>query len=463
MNSRSKIGKGFGRAALKWRSFFSNHFPQKTAILRRRFFTYVWVRARPNYTASTPIVFQRPRMNPQIESLYQIAQKPTRKIIGLMSGTSLDGLDVALCEISGAGEATRVQLLHFKTVAYSDDTKAEIRKVFAKKEIDFQQLTLLNAWIGNLHAELILHCLAQWKLNPTDVDAIASHGQTVLHAPKSLHGRQKFPNATLQIGDGDHIAVKTGIITLSDFRQKHLAAGGEGAPLAVYGDYFVFGKRGENRILLNMGGIANFTFLPASLRAEEVFVTDTGPGNTLLDAFTRAHFPERAYDKNAEIALQGEVNLNLLTTLKSHAFFSQAFPKTTGPELFGMNYVAQAQAASGTDRISVYDLLATLTRLSAETIAQAIHRNATSTRIPVSECILYLSGGGAHNPLLVAWLKELLPCPFFATDALGISGDAKEAVLFAILANETLAGGRSDFGARRGIPSVSMGKISFPS
>jgi anhydro-N-acetylmuramic acid kinase len=400
-------------------------------------------------------------MNAQIESLYRIAQKSSRKIIGLMSGTSLDGLDVALCEIAGAGEATAVKVLHFKTLEYADDVKAEIRKVFAKKTIDFQHLALLNAWIGNLHADMILECLVVWKLNATDVDAIASHGQTVMHAPKALHGQSKFPNATLQIGDGDHIAVKTGILTLSDFRQKHVAAGGEGAPLAVYGDYFIFSKRGENRILLNMGGIANFTFLPATMRAEEVFVTDTGPGNTLLDAFTRLNFPERAYDKDAAFAQQGSVNLNLLSALKSHAFFVQPFPKTTGPELFSADYVRAAQAASATERISVYDLLATLTRLSAETITEAIHLSIANSNIAISEFKIYMSGGGAHNPLLVAWLKELLPCPFLKTDDLGISGDAKEAVLFAILANETLAGGQSDFGARRGVPSVSMGKISF--
>jgi anhydro-N-acetylmuramic acid kinase len=401
-------------------------------------------------------------MNTQIESLYRIAQKPSRNIIGLMSGTSLDGLDIALCEITGAGETTHVKVLRFSTVEYTDDVKVEIRNVFAKKTIDFQQLALLNAWLGNLHAKMVLDCLAQWNIHPSEVDAIASHGQTVMHAPKALHGQLKFPNATLQIGDGDHIAVTTGILTISDFRQKHVAAGGEGAPLAVYGDYFIFGKRSEHRILLNMGGIANFTFLPATMRAEDVFVTDTGPGNTLLDAFTRLNFPERAFDKDAAIARAGSVNVALLSALKSQPFFQQPFPKTTGPELFNIEYVRAGQAQSDTANISVNDLLATLTRLSAETIADAIRLSLTNSNVAVADCKIYVSGGGAHNPLLVEWLKQLLPCSFSKTDDLGISGDAKEAVLFAILANETLAGGRSDFGARRGIPSVSMGKISFP-
>ena len=401
-------------------------------------------------------------MNSNIESLYKIAQKPTRTIIGLMSGTSLDGLDVALCEISGSGEETEVKLIEFGTVDYSEDIKSEIRSVFAKQTIDFQKLVLLNEWIGTLHADMILECLKNWKISPEKVDLIASHGQTVFHAPKILHQEEKFPNATLQIGDGDHIAVKTGIITLSDFRQKHVAAGGEGAPLAVYGDYFLFSKKGENRIMLNMGGISNFTYLPTSKNPEEVFVTDTGTGNTLIDAFTKLNFPEKAYDKDAEIAKTGTVNLLLLESLKSDEFFIKPFPKTTGPELFSVDYVKKAQLESNTQNISIADLLATLTRFSAETIAEAIHTSIKNTTYSIEDFTIYMSGGGAHNPLLVKWLNELLPCHFATTDTLGISADAKEAILFAILANETVSGGKSDFGSRKGIPSVSMGKISFP-
>ena len=400
-------------------------------------------------------------MNPSIQKLYQIAQKPTRQIIGLMSGTSMDGLDVALCEVSGAGEDTSVRIIHYKTVDYTPEIKTEIRKVFAKETINFPHLAMLNPWIGNLHAQMILDCLKEWSIAPAEVDLIASHGQTVMHAPKSLHNQANFPNATLQIGDGDHIAVKTGIITISDFRQKHIAAGGEGAPLAVYGDFFIFGKKGENRILLNMGGIANFTFLPASMDADEVFVTDTGPGNTLLDAFTQSFFSEKSYDKNAEIATQGVVNQSLLKKLKSNSFFRQPFPKTTGPELFNKDYVKKAQAESQTESLSTPDLLATLTLFSAETITEAIQYQLNLSGIDSFN--IYASGGGMHNPLVMRWLKELLPnCQFYKTDDLGISGDAKEAVLFALLANETVAGGRTSFGTREGVPSVTMGKISLP-
>ncbi len=401
-------------------------------------------------------------MNKNISALYQIAQKETRKILGLMSGTSLDGLDIALCAISGSGENTDVKILEFETISYSEDIKNEIRKVFAQKTIDFQHLALLNEWIGILHSGMINDCLAKWNIAASEVDLIASHGQTVLHAPKFLHGQEKFPNATLQIGDGDHIAVKTGIITLSDFRQKHVAAGGEGAPLAVYGDYLLFGKKGENRIMLNMGGIGNYTYLPASLNAEDVFVTDTGTANTLIDIYTKHYFPEKSYDKDAEIASQGTANQELLSQLKKDDFFQKSFPKSIGQELFNFDFVQSALVKLNLENISASDLLATLTRLSAETIAEAIFFTINNTSVPAEDFHIYMSGGGTNNPLLVKWLKELLPCQFHTSDDLGILSDAKEAVLFALLANETVADGDYNFGNSKGIPSVTMGKISFP-
>ena len=167
----------------------------------------------------------------QIQHLATIAQKDTRQIVGLMSGTSLDGLDVAWCSITGAGQAAKITLRAFHTEPYDKVFKSEIRRVFAKKEIDFQHLTLLNILIAERHAAIVTACLRQWDIAANDIDLIASHGQTVFHAPRVLHGLPDYPNATLQIGDGDHIARRTGILTISDFRQKHVAAGGEGAPL----------------------------------------------------------------------------------------------------------------------------------------------------------------------------------------------------------------------------------------
>lgn len=401
-------------------------------------------------------------MNANIKKLFTIAQKETRSIIGLMSGTSLDGLDVAFCKISNSGEKTAVKLVNFETISYSLEFKDQIRKVFAKKEIVFQDLVLLNEIIGTIHGEMVLECLKKWKITIDEVDVIASHGQTVFHAPKNLHQLKDFPNATLQIGDGDHIAVKTGIITISDFRQKHIAAGGEGAPLAVYGDFFLFGKKDENRIMLNIGGISNFTFLPANRNPSHIIVTDTGTGNTLIDNFVKIYFPDKAYDKDAEIAKKGSVNQKLLEYLKADDFFKNKFPKSTGQELFSVEYVENALEKSNSKSISVEDLLATLTRFTAETIAEAIEINMSSNNQELKEITIYSSGGGVHNPLLMQWLTELLPCKFKNINDLGFSGDAKEAVLFAVLANETLAGGNSQFDIKNGIPSVCMGKISFP-
>jgi anhydro-N-acetylmuramic acid kinase len=401
-------------------------------------------------------------MNQNIDKLYKIAQKEERLIIGLMSGTSMDGLDMALCKFRGSGGNTEVNIITFETVGFTEDIKDEIRKIFAKSTIDFQQLCMLNPWIGNLHAQIINNCLKKWNVSSEDVDLIASHGQTVFHAPKILHGLEKFPNATLQIGDGDHIAVKTGIITFSDFRQKHCAAGGEGAPLAVYGDYLIFSKRDENRILLNIGGIANFTYLAGNLDANEVFASDTGPGNTLIDAYVKKYFG-LPFDDNAKIASRGIVNQELLNELKNNEFFKKVsggvpIPKTTGPELFNLEYLKNAKEKSKTLELSHEDILATLCRFSAETIAEAI------LQFKSVSCKIYGSGGGVHNPLIMSNLRELLPnFDFQKTDDLGIAGDAKEAVLFAILANEAIAGGQTNFGSRQGVPSVSMGKISFPS
>ena len=188
-------------------------------------------------------------MKQHIFQLSAIARKRTRLIIGLMSGTSLDGLDVALCALTGAGQKTKVEVLQFETLPYDEDFKDEIRRVFARKEIEFQHLVLLNVMVAERHADMVNKCLKKWNIKSKTIDLLASHGQTVFHAPRTFHGLEAYPNATLQIGDGDHLARRTGIITLSDFRQKHLAAGGEGAPLALYGDYFLFSKKGEERFL----------------------------------------------------------------------------------------------------------------------------------------------------------------------------------------------------------------------
>jgi len=397
-------------------------------------------------------------LHPNIHHLYQIANKPNRKIIGLMSGTSMDGLDIALCDIQGAGQSTKVNLLQWTTVPYDHFMKEQILSVFSKENVALEKLTVLNAWIAIEQAKMVNDCLKDWGILNETVDLIASHGQTIYHAPKSLHPNDAFGNATLQIGDGDHIAVHTGIITLSDFRQKHIAAGGEGAPLALYGDYLLCGSATENRLLLNIGGIANFTYLPANVTLDKVFSTDTGPGNTLMDAYMRKHF-NKPFDKDGTVAKQGTINKKLLDHLLAHPFFTLAFPKTSGPELFNIELVEKAMQEIGLMELDIADILATLNVFTATTIVDAIY-----TLIPQNENFtLYASGGGIHNTLLMGHLQKLMPeIKIASSEKIGIYPDAKEAILFAVLANEALAGSPMMAGNNATKMPVTMGKISFP-
>lgn len=398
-------------------------------------------------------------MKRHIEQLAALAQKPSRTILGLMSGTSLDGLDLALCQMEGAGTGTKVRVVHFDTVPFEEKFREEIRRVFAQKTIDFQHLVLLNEVVAERHAAIINDTLRRWNIPPGSVDLIASHGQTVFHAPRQFHGLPDYPNATLQIGDGDHIARRSGIITLSDFRQKHLAAGGEGAPLALYGDYLLFSKMNEDRFLLNIGGIANFTYLPADGDTAKVFATDTGPGNTLLDAAAQ-HFFQQPYDADARLASAGRVNEAWLARWKSHPFFALPYPQTTGPEQFSLQWaLANAEYEIRHAEFPGHDLLATLARLTADTIAEGIRRVALRPANPA----IYLSGGGAHNPAVTGHLRRHFPDWKIAPmEALGVHGDAKEAVLFAVLANEAVAGEAPGGAQLGGLPLISMGKISLP-
>lgn len=403
-------------------------------------------------------------MHPHISKLYRISEKPARLILGLMSGTSLDGLDIALCKISGQGKDTQCEVLDFVTVDYCEKYRANVRKVFAKQLGSIESVCLLNAWIGAYHARLVNETIQKMGYMSEQIDLIASHGQTIYHCPVEQHGLAEFSNATLQIGDGDHIAVQTNIITLSDFRQKHIAAGGQGAPLVMYGDYLMFHSLIENRIMLNIGGIANLTFLPCLGEFADVFSSDVGPGNTLMDAYMRAYFAPQQYDKNAQVAMSGKADDKLVDTLLGAPFFSQHFPKTTGPEVFNIDYLKLAQQQADCTDLSHQDVMASLSEFSARCIADSIYeicRNLPHVRI-------YTSGGGIHNPLLMQRIQSLvcqrLPnAKVASTDVLALNPDAKEAVLFALLANQTLcATDKVNAHTKANMPQVSMGKVSFP-
>ena len=398
-------------------------------------------------------------MNKNVKHLYNIASKPSRTIIGLMSGTSLDGLDVALCNITGNGFSTKITIKEYTTVNYDDDFKKEIKTVFSKEEVNLQKICLLNEWIAKKHAAMINKCLLDWKVNSTNIDLIASHGQTIYHAPLSLHGIEKFGNGTLQIGDGDHLAINTGIITISDFRQKHIAAGGEGAPLSAYGDYLIFKEENCDVVLLNIGGISNITFLPGKQQTHLMFSSDIGPGNTLMDGWMQQILPGIFYDNDAAVARRGTINEVLLKNLLDNDFLKAALPKSTGPELFNQRYLETAIENSAMFEITAEDIMATLNRFTAQTIVDAI-----KPLIKFNALKIYVSGGGMHNPMIMDYLKsKLIGATFHSTNEKNINPDAKEAVLFAILANECVAGEIETFiKGLKNFPQVSMGKISFP-
>lgn len=390
-------------------------------------------------------------MNKSLQKLYEAGMKTERNIIGLMSGTSLDGLDIALCNIKGSGTNTIIKLDAFETVPYSDKTREHIRKVFAKKEGHLQDVCLLHKWLAVEQASMIVAFLNKWKIDKDQIDLIASHGQTIFHAPGKMFENEKI-NSTLQIVDGDHIAQLTGIITISDFRQKHIAAGGEGAPLALYGDYILFADSGTDTLLLNIGGISNFTFIPADHK--NIICSDIGPGNTLMDAWMHRQF-QQSMDEEGAVAAKGKINYDLLQTLSEHPFLEKAFPKTCGQEIFHIQYIEDIIRKF--PALNPEDVMATLNKFTADNIVKAVHK-LTSNRFDI-----YISGGGIHNKMLMDHLyKSLTKAIFCSVDTKGFSADAKEAVLFAILANETVAGDVDTFRNAGIFPAMSFGKISFP-
>jgi anhydro-N-acetylmuramic acid kinase len=388
-------------------------------------------------------------MNPNIEALYRTAGNHERTIVGLMSGTSVDGLDIAVCKIAGSGNRTKINVTHHTTIPYDAAFKAAIAQIFSIKNVDLEKVTLLHAHIARVHASMVLSALNSWGIQASSVDLIASHGQTIYHAPASMHKQSMYGNATLQIGDGDIISTATGIITISDFRQKHIAAGGEGAPLALFGDTILFASETENRVLLNMGGIANFTYLPAGQTAS-IISTDVGPANTLIDSYVKANYAGLSYDTNGEIASSGKINEAFVNAVLAHPFFSAAFPKTIGPELFNLDFIAAACKSAGIVTLAHQDMVASLSYITARVIKDGINKIVGDAN---KEIVIYASGGGIHNAYIMQHLQNLCPNASFKNlETLGVHPDAKEAVLFAILANEAVAGS----------PTLSMGKVSFP-
>jgi len=381
-----------------------------------------------------------------MKHLAEIAELDKRLIVGLMSGTSADGVDAALVEVEGNYVDTRVELLAFETMPYPEGVADAVRSL---KDGTTRQVCEMNFMLGELFAEAALKIIEVAGRSPSEIHLIGSHGQTIYHMPDAE------PRSTLQIAEPSVIAERTGITTIADFRMRDVAAGGHGAPLIPYVDYVLFRDPGRTRALQNIGGIANVTVVPPSI--EGVFGFDTGPGNVLIDEFVRAMTAgELQFDAGGALARKGKVDEEILGEFLGHPYFSQTPPRTTGRELFGKEFVGRLIAATPPERHN--DMLATLTAFTAHSIKQSYDR-FVSPKTSIDELIL--SGGGCLNDYLVESIRELFePVPVMTSDEFGVPADAKEAMGFAVLANETICGNPSNVPAATGASHpVVLGKI----
>lgn len=393
-------------------------------------------------------------MNPSLETLCQLRKKNERYIVGLMSGTSQDGVDIALCKVTGSGIGTKASVMQFEAVDYPLEIREALKKISYRRENDLQMVTLLNAKLGHFFGECIKNFIKKYAIDRQLIDAVASHGQTIYHAPVVFHEQEGWPDATLQIGDGDHIARSTSLVVVSDFRQKEIAAGGEGAPLAGYAEYLLFGDNEQPLILVNIGGISNGTVLNGD---QNWMTSDLGPGNTLIDEAIRRYYPDKSYDEDGVIAASGTVDRAFLDQLLQHPFLDKKLPKSTGQESFNMSFVDEA--VNNLDKqLAPADIIATLTQFTARVVADSLHELKETYTLEVPKVVI--SGGGVYNRTLMEAINSSTPdMTTSSSDAIGVEASAKEALLFAVLANETLCG--NGFRGRDG-QLFTMGKISLP-
>ncbi len=371
-----------------------------------------------------------------MNKLERLFQKSERLVIGLMSGTSVDGIDAALVRIHGSYTDTEVELIGFENYKFPEGMRERIFSLFEEDSSSSKDICHMNFLLGEIFADAAKKIASQCNISLGDVDIIGSHGQTIYHIPEAVTDCGYQIRSTLQIGEGAVIADRTGVVTVSDFRVMDMAAGGLGAPLVPYTEYLLYRSKEECVALQNIGGVGNITVIPKDGAENEVIAFDTGPGNMIIDYMVSfITNGKQSYDNNGEMGGQGVVNQEVLAELMQDEYFKLAPPKTTGREYFGktysMNLFDKCKALGMADN----DIIATATMFTAKTIADACKRF-----IPHKIDRLVVGGGGSYNATLIKMLTKQLPDTLVCVqEDLGFSSDAKEAIAFAVLANETIS------------------------
>jgi len=395
-----------------------------------------------------------------MDRLIDLHRQSARTVAGLMTGTSLDGVDAVIVDLAGSGPAMSVDVRAFAHRPYPATLRPLLRRTMAPGSSSVDDLARLNVRLASLYADAVDAALEDTTLNRRDLDLVGSHGQTMCHRPQPADCGGEAVRATLQIGDPSTLAQHLDVPVVGDFRMADLAVGGQGAPLVPYLDYVLFTDLDETRALLNLGGIANITHLPAAGDPGDVRAFDTGPANMIVDALADRLY-DAAYDDNGQWAAAGTPDHDLLADLLEGGYFRTPPPKSTGREDFGADYVDGLLGEARARDLSPEDTMATATLLTAASVYQAYAQHLRNAS-PID--VLIASGGGVHNDTLMAMLADAFaPIPVRTVADYGLDPDAKEALCFAVLAHETVNGVPTNLpsvtGAER--PAI-LGSVSVP-
>ena len=389
-------------------------------------------------------------------NLHKILNKSERLILGVLSGTSVDAVDIVLVKFKGKGENVSLKVLKYKEYAIPSDIRNFVFKVSHKETSIVDDICRLNFILGKFYSNCINKFLKQNGISPDKIDAIGSHGQTIHHLPKAESFYGINYKSTLQIGDPSVIANQTGIITVGDFRTADVAVDGGGAPLVPYLDFVLFRSNDTNRILLNIGGISNLTYLKAKCRFNDVIAFDTGPGNMMID-YLAQKFYSKSYDKDCRISQKGVINYHLFSEIKrKDTFRLKKYPKSTGREFYNKSFVDSIIKNYKSEPKE--NILRTFTEYTAYSVSENVKR---LLKLNNKKFELLVSGGGASNCLIMDGLKKHLPnADVNKVNSGGISTSNKEAVLFALLAHETLNGNSTNLKSVTGAKkNAILGKI----